>query len=88
MGADTADQGWVSDGIGHIYSPLFGFRSILGSADGDSTGLPRGPADEAVNGLLGDEEGHAAFRFIFEGSLENEGIDELENEEESVSAVF
>jgi len=67
---------WIF-GVGHVHGALLGFGSVLGSADGNGAGLTRGPADEAMDGFLGDEEGYAAFRFVFEGSLENEGIDEL-----------
>lgn len=80
MGASAPDQGRLVDGVGKVDEAVLGLGGVLGAADGDSAGLARGPADEAVDGLLGDEEGYPTLRFVFEGSLEDESIDELETQ--------
>ena len=69
VGADATDEGRVVDGVGKIDGALARLGRILGSADGDGADLARGPADEALDGLLRNEEGDAAFSLISQGAL-------------------
>ena len=73
----TADEGRVVDRIGQINLASGGFGCVLGSAHGDGADLAGGPANEAVDRLLGDEEGYSTAGFMPEGSLKDKGIDEL-----------
>ena len=67
--ANAANKGWVVDGVGKIDGAIGRLGRILGSANGHGTDLARGPSDEALDRLLGDEEGDAAFSLIAQGAL-------------------
>lgn len=79
IGAHTADEGGVVDGIGEVYHALGRPCAVQSSAHGQSTNVAGEPSNElSAHGFLGDEEADAALGLHTHDAHEDQRIDELQ----------
>lgn len=79
IGVYASNEGGVIVWIREVDGSFGWLRYILRASDGDGAGLSRGVSYEAMYGLLSNQETDASLGFVFQRSLEHQGIDELGN---------